>query len=128
MSQEVAVTELATVLDRFAFAYLATIAEQRRTHIVAVRPVLVGNTFRIAEPGRTTCRNLGQQPAVTLVWPPSDAEHYSLIVDGIGRLDGHDLIVAPTRAVLHRPAPAAPTDTPTACRSDCIELPVAKDG
>jgi hypothetical protein len=128
MSKEVALAELAAALDRFAFAYLATVGEGQRAHIVAVRPVLEGHALRIPKPGRTTGRNVGQQPAVTLVWPPADAEDYSLIVDGTGVLEGEELVVTPTRAVLHRPAQSPRANSPTACSSDCVEVPLPGGG
>lgn len=112
---------LAATLDRFRFAYLATVGQEQRAHIVAVRPELHGDVFRIRQPGRTSGRNIGQHQAVTLVWPPADVDDYSLIVDGTGTFDGEELVVTPTRAVLHRPAPS-PTHSSTGCESDCVEL------
>jgi hypothetical protein len=124
MSMEVALAELTAAVDRFAFAYLATVGDGQRAHIVAVRTVLEGDVFRLAKPGRTTGRNIGQRSAVTLVWPPADADDYSLIVDGTGVLEGEELIVTPVRAVLHRAAQPPVTNSSTSCGSDCIELPL----
>lgn len=66
---------------------------------------------------------------MTLAWPPRTADGYSLFVDGTAevRSAGEDAVVtvSPSRAVLHRPAPApTPPDDPSACVSDCVELPV----
>jgi hypothetical protein len=47
-----------------------------------------------------------------------------LIVDGMGSLRDDELAVAPTRAVLHRPATAHTTTTGGGCESDCVELPL----
>jgi len=57
----------------------------------------------------------------------ADPSDYSLIVDGVGSLRGDELAVAPTRAVLHRPAPSQTTPTGGGCESDCVERPVAAD-
>ncbi|MDQ2883923.1 MAG: hypothetical protein M3Y48_22910 [Actinomycetota bacterium] len=62
-----------------------------------------------------------------MVWPPADPGDYSLIVDGVGSMRDDELAVAPTRAVLHRPAPPRTTPTGDGCESDCVELPVAAD-
>lgn len=124
VSMDVALDDLATTLDRYTFAYLTTVGTGTRAHIVAVRPVLDGVVLRITQPGGKTGRNVGEQPAVSLVWPPSDPDGYSLIVDGTGVLDGDELGVTPTRAVLHRPAPSATPNPDTGCQSDCVELPL----
>lgn len=83
---------------------------------------------RVADPGRRTRANVAERPQVTVVWPPPTPDGYSLIVDGTGTLDGDLLLVAATRAVLHRPAPAPgaadPDEPPSegACVADCVEL------
>ena len=61
--------------------------------------------------GRTTSRNATARPLVALLWPPTTAEGYSLIVDatfvaGAEIPGGHELTLRPTKAVLHRPAPS----------------------
>jgi hypothetical protein len=38
------------------------------------------------------------------MFPPSQADGYSLIVDGEGEVNGDGIVVKPTWAVLHRPA------------------------
>jgi hypothetical protein len=59
--------------------------------------------------GRTTARNVGAVPAVTLLWPRS-GEDYSLIVDGSGLVDGEVVRITPTRAILHRSVLASAPD------------------
>lgn len=116
--------ELSLVVGCYRFAYLATVADGRRAHLVAVHPVLDDAVFRIPAPGRTSSRNVVDEPAVTLVWPPAEPDDYSLIVDGTGAFEGDELVVTLTRAVLHRPS-ADPSTNPLgsgACGSECIEL------
>lgn len=120
MSVKVDLDELASALEDFSFAYLITVGDDRRAHTIAVQPVLADGVFDVGTQGATTSRNVEGQPNVTLLWPPSAAGGYSLIVDGTGLIDG-SLKVTPGRAVLHRRAadvPAGPTGRP----HDCVPL------
>ena len=127
MSVTVALQQLAETLTQYRFAYLLTVGDDARSHVVAVTTTMTDDTLLIAGPGRRTRANLAAHPSVTLVWAPADPRDYSVIVDGVGLLRGDELAVAPTRAVLHRPAPSPTTTTGGGCESDCVELPVAAD-
>ena len=118
MSVKVDLDEMASALADFSFAYLITVGDDRRAHTIAVQPVLTDGVFDVGVAGATTSRNVEGQPNVTLVWPPSAAGGYSLIVDGTGLIDG-SLKVTPGRAVLHRRAAEAP-DSPTGRAHDCV--------
>ena len=120
MSVKVDLDELASALADLSFAYLITVGDDRRAHTIAVQPVLTDGVFDVGVAGATTSRNVEGQPNVTLVWPPSAAGGYSLIVDGTGLIDG-SLKVTPGRAVLHRRAAEAP-DSPTGRAHDCVPL------
>jgi hypothetical protein len=124
MSVQVRLAELAEQLERFRFAYLATVGADQRCHLVAVRPTLEGSALLVPEPGRTTRRNLALHPGVSLVWPPADPTGHSLIVDGDGALRDGVMVVSPTRAVLHRTGPDPGPDPGGGCAADCLELPV----
>ena len=106
MSVKVDLAGLANALAGYSFAYLLTVGDDFRPHAVAVDPVLRDGVLEVGRIGATTSANAAAHPAVTLVWPPSEAGGYSLIVDGRGLLPegGATLTVTPTRAVLHRPA------------------------
>ena len=106
MSIRVEPEELAERLLGYGWAYLVTVGVEPRAHLVAVHPVLVDGVLRVPDLGRSSLRNAGLHPDLTLVWPPVDPGGHSLIVDGTARPDGDELLVTPTRAVLHRPAPA----------------------
>src|SRR5581483_1449104 len=129
MSIQVPPDDLTETVRGFGGAYLVTVGGDRRAHIVAVTPAPGEDGLDLGEPGRTTRRNLQQNPAVSLVWPPLKPGGHSLIADGTGSLRGDVLVVRPTRAVLHRPGPdAAGPDTPGAteradggCVADCAE-------
>ena len=61
---------------------------------------------------------------MSLLYPVRTAGDYSLIVDGTAEVtahaDGRRVGVAPTKAILHRPA-AAP-EPGAACADDCVPL------
>ncbi|MGH3783756.1 MAG: hypothetical protein ACRDRO_24825 [Pseudonocardiaceae bacterium] len=127
MSIEVTLQQLAETLTRYRFAYLLTVGDDARAHVLAVTTTLANDRLLITDLGRRTRANVAAHPSVTLVWPPADPGDYSLIVDGVGSMRGEELAVAPTRAVLHRPAPPRITPTGDGCESDCIELPIAAE-
>lgn len=127
MSIKVELQQLAETLKRYRFAYLLTIGDDERAHVVAVSTTLANDTLLITDHGRTTRANVAARPSVTLVWPPANPSDYSLIVDGMGSMRDDELAVAPARAVLHRPAPPQNTTTGDGCESDCIELPVGAE-
>lgn len=121
MSVPVDLHELASALADFTFAYLITVSDDHRAHAIAVEPVLAGGVFDVGTPGTTTSRNLKQHANLTLVWPPREADGYTLIVDGTGALDNGSLRVTPARAVLHRRG-AAGRVGPADCPHDCMPL------
>lgn len=122
MSIPVALPDLAQAMARYRFAYLLTGTDQGAPHAVTVSPVLQGGTLVIQGVGRRTGKNLQTRPEVGLVWPPAEVAEYSLIVDGTASVADGQVRITPTRAVLHRPAPAPEPAAPGACGSDCVEL------
>ncbi len=117
MSVKVDLDKLADTLADFAFGYLITVGDDFRAHTVAVVPDLVDGVLEFGVVGDTTKRNATAHAAVTLLWPPSAPEGYSVIVDGIAEVTSSGLHVVPTRAVLHRrAAPTAPG------LHDCVPL------
>jgi hypothetical protein len=125
MSIDISLRQWADTVTRYHFAYLLTVGDEERAHVVAVHPTLANDTLAVEDPGRKTSANLAAHPLVTLVWPPTDPSDYSLIVDGAGSMQNGKLVITPTRAVLHRPAPPQAIPTGRGCASDCIELPIA---
>jgi len=93
--------------------YLVTVGANGSAHVVSGRARMDGANVRVTA-GRTSRANAGVHPTATLLWPASAGEPYSLIVDGEADPDGADdgeLVIRPTRAVLHRVADA-PGDLP----------------
>jgi hypothetical protein len=122
MTIPVDLSKLAETLARYRFAYLLTSSERGAPHAVAVTPVLQGGELLVDKAGRGTRANATERPDVALVWPPQAEADYSLIVDGRASVAGEGLRIAPTRAILHRPAPPREAPAPGACGSDCVEL------
>ena len=91
------------------FAYLLTVSDDDRPHAVAITPY-IGETTITCEAGRRSCANATARPNVSLLWPPTEVDDYSLIVDGLTSVDGSTLQITPERAVRHRPAPGGGSD------------------
>jgi hypothetical protein len=113
MSIAIGLDELRTTIDELdADAYLLTVGDDGRAHSVAVSTRWEGDQF-VVPAGRTTRRNATARPLVALLWPPPQRGGYSLIVDAeVTRVDddAEAVVLAPTRAVLHRPAPGGGSD------------------
>jgi len=104
--------------------HLLSIDDDGRPHAVAVGLSWEGDRLLIST-GKRSLANVAARKLVSVLWVPSVAGGYSLIVDGEGvvRGSGSDaqVVVDITRAVLHRPgAPATPTAG--ACGNDCRPL------
>jgi hypothetical protein len=107
MSIGVELEELRTQAEGFpGDAFLVTVSDDGRPHTVAVRPQWDGDALTVPA-GRTTSSNVASRPLVALLWPPPAVGEYSLIVDAEARAgDDGEVVLHPTRAVLHRPAPS----------------------
>jgi hypothetical protein len=119
MSMKVEMAELAARIGEFEFAYLVSVSEEGRAHVLSVWPDVVGDAVAVDGVGRHTQENVAANPTVTLVFPPADPSGFSLLVDGTGSVDGTTVTVAPTKAILHRPA-AAPDGRRAG--SDCEDI------
>jgi hypothetical protein len=117
--------ELAKTLRGYQLAYLVTVSPQNHPHVVTVSAVAAGERLRIDELRGKSRANLARCPVVTFVWPPSEPGGYSLIVEGVADCGDDEVMVTPTRAVLHRVAQpsAGPNYSASGgCRADCIEV------
>ena len=125
MSIPVALERLHAEIRRYGPApYLLTVSGDGRPHAVATAVIWVGDAL-VATVGRRTASNAAERPLVSLLWPPTEAGGYSLIVDGTAALQGagekQRALITPTRGVLHRPATAPPAPDST-CTADCVPL------
>lgn len=103
MSIPVDVTQLASSLRDFGAGYLLT-TRQGAVKVVSAVPVLADGLLRVTAPGRGSVANVGDEPTVTLLYPPLEAPGLTLLVDGTAVVDGDDVVVTPTSAILHQPA------------------------
>jgi len=109
--------------ERGASAYLLTVSDDARPHAVHVAVHWEGDVLA-ADVGKRTAAHAAVRPVVSLLYPVRADGDYSLIVDGsalvASRENGHRLLITPTKAVLHRPAPAPDPASP--CDADCIPI------
>lgn len=104
MSIPVEVADLPQRLAEFDRGYLLT-SRDGAVKAVSVRAVAVDGHLLVAAPGRGSVANVDANPSVTLLFPPVESPGMTLLVDGTAAAEGDDVRVAPTSAVLHRPAP-----------------------
>jgi hypothetical protein len=117
------VNALAAELERFGTAaFVLTAGEEGRPHISHVALRLVDGALR-CDVGKRTAANTRTSAKVAILWPPYEPGGYSLIVDADATVDGTQLSLQPTRAVLHRPAPVAEAG---AAANDCRSLDQAQ--
>jgi hypothetical protein len=102
MSVVVDLADLPVRLQEFDRGYLLT-SKDGLVKAVSVRAVPEDGGLRVATPGRGSVANVGANPNLTLLFPPLTDPGMSLLVDGTGAVDGEDVVVTPTGAVLHRP-------------------------
>lgn len=72
---------------------------------------------------KSAATNVGNQPAMSLFWPPLEPGGYGIIMNGTAQViatDGPDPLasIALTKAVFHRPGTPGPGHEGT-CKSDC---------
>ncbi len=128
MSIPVDVADLARTLHDFGAGYLLTADGAGAVKVVTVEPVVADGVLVINGPGRGTLANLAGHATVTLAFPPPQPRGFTLLVDGTGEVDGEDVRVTPTGAVLHRPRSHADGPPPPggadaeACGNDCAPV------
>lgn len=124
MNPEVKADELARVIADYDLAHLISIGDNSLPRVVPVHPVPHSGRLHVTAPGSHTRDNVAARPAVSLVWAPRDPTGYSLIVDGLGTLDNDRLVIALTRAILHRVAEPGQVSTAGGCGNDCRTIPL----
>ncbi len=106
--------------ERSIGPYLLTSDDDGRPHTTAINLRWEGETL-VGPCGRSTGRNIGDRPLVSVLWPPNEPGGYSLIVDADATAGGDEgslvATLRPTHAILHRPAEVP--DPTTDCAHDC---------
>jgi hypothetical protein len=106
VSVQVSIPELFAQIEEWGPGYLLTGSDEGRPHLIALRPTVDGAALRFDAGGGRACRNAIDRPEVTVLFPPhAGSNGFSLVVDGEATVDGDLVVVRPTRALLHRPAP-----------------------
>ena len=121
MSVKVELGELAAKLADYDVAYLVTVSDDARAHVLSVWPEATDAGIVVDGVGRHTQHNASAHPDVTLVFPPTDRGGYTLLVDGAATVDGSTVTVAPVTAILHRPAAGADGRR---AGSDCVDVSI----
>lgn len=103
MSIPVDVSDLARTLADFGAGYLLTTGDGR-VKAVSIAPELVDGVLVAHAPGRGSCANVAANPQATALFPPLTAPGFTLLVDGTAAVDGDDVRLTPTSAVLHQAA------------------------
>ncbi len=104
VSIAVELEDLPAKTAEFRWAYLLSVRDDQRPHVVAVTPAWQGDCL-VVSVGRGTAANATTRPTLTLCYPPPDLTGMSLVIDGEATVDGETVTIRPTAAVLHRPAP-----------------------
>ncbi|MEO5840000.1 MAG: hypothetical protein ABIQ73_27865 [Acidimicrobiales bacterium] len=105
MSIAVAVEHLGEEMARFGpSAFVLTTSDDGRAHISHVAVTHDDGVLRCTV-GRRSAENAATRAQIAVLWPPGETDGYSLIVDADAVVDGSELRLTPTKAVLHRPAP-----------------------
>jgi hypothetical protein len=107
MTIPVELPDLGECIDEYGpVAFLATVDELSRSHLVAVRARLEAGTL-VLRAGKRTRSYAAARPAVALLWPAPPGCAYSLIVDGEAHVrggadePGGPITVLPIAAILH---------------------------
>jgi hypothetical protein len=91
------------IAEQGSTPYLVTVGDDGRPRVNSVAPSWEDDRL-VVPAGRHGLANVAARPGVTLLWPPREPGGYSLLVDGEGRVEGEQVAVTPTSAILHRSA------------------------
>lgn len=106
MSIGVPLEELPARVPQWGPCFFLTVSDDERPHVVALRPTVNPEGLCFEAGNGRAVRNAAARPLVTLVFAPIEtSEGYSLVIDGLARIEDESVVVEPTNAVLHRPAP-----------------------
>ena len=105
MSIAVKVEDLGEAIERFgAAAFVLTTSDDGRPHVSHVAVTHDDGALHCTV-GRHSAGNARVRAQIAVLWPPQSDDGYSLIVDADATVEGSELRMIPTKAVLHRPAP-----------------------
>lgn len=78
---------------------------------------------------KSAATNVRQRPHISLLWPPTEQNGYSIIMNGtvqnVAPGEGDPIAsITLTKAVFHRPGPSQPGKEGTTCTSDCKPIAI----
>ena len=94
----------AAIAAQIGRCYLLTVSEDGQARVLAVTPAAQDDGSLRCTAGRSTLANVAARPAVTLLFPPAEADAMSLIIDGEATVTDDGIHILPTWAVMHRSA------------------------
>lgn len=117
MSVPVPISVLGEVIARRGpQAFLVSAGATDAPHLKHISVTVGDGHLRCATSGRAAA-NVEASPQVVLLWPVTGHRGHSLLVDGEAAAHDSEIVVTPTRAMLHRP-PWLPAGPPPALPSD----------
>jgi len=97
---------LPSVIARYGDApYLVTAGPSGAPRVLQVRLDGVGASAWGCTAGRSAVANVAARPQAVLIFASLEGDGFSLLVDVDAAAEGDRLVLTPTSAVLHRPAP-----------------------
>jgi hypothetical protein len=112
---------LAATVAQFDSAHLLS-TKDSAVKVVAVDVTVVDGRLRVPW-SKGTAANVAVNPAVTVLFAPTEHHGYSLIVDGTAQDTGDGFLITPASAILHRPAAHADGPLPPGdCGNDCCRI------
>jgi hypothetical protein len=112
VSVSVSLDRLGAEVARYgSWAYVVSVKDDGRPHLVSAQLAWDGSVFTLAGAGRHTSANAVERPGLSLLWAPVEPGGFSLIVDVTASVapDG-PITLAPERGVLHRTGPEGGSD------------------
>ncbi|WP_199257088.1 pyridoxamine 5'-phosphate oxidase family protein [Tomitella fengzijianii] len=125
-------TTLERALPRYGSAYLLTVSDAARPHVVEVSASLAAGLLEVGGHGRRSASNARARPEVTVLCPAVVPGGHALIVDGRASVAEDRLFLTVTRAILHRSGEPEASDVTAPgdagrCVADCVELAFAHE-
>jgi len=108
MSHAVDPDDLAEAVDPYGstpFLLYSSVDGSARVNHVSVAIETSPAVAKVRGFGRGVPARVEDSAPLSLLWPPHTPGGFSLIADGTGAIEGDELVISISAAVLHRPAP-----------------------
>ena len=125
MSVKVELGELAARIGEYDFAYLVTVGEDGRAHVLSVWPEVTADGLVVDGVGRHSQANAAAHPDVTLVFPPARSVAASACSSTARRRSTARR--SPSRPARRSSTARRPGPDGRRAGSDCVDVPVTDD-